>query len=95
MNHSASFKALIEQAVAETGVSLEISSDDLGRYMAERAEHLATLVDDPGFDFAARAERDNIALKAGVGAWKVGRAVDQQFVGILQGGLIMDARLIT
>jgi len=85
------FKALIEAAVAETGVKLKEAPAKLAAYMAERATHLSTISSEPGFDQAVRAERNNVALRAGIAAHDMASSVDYQFLGLIQGALRMVA----
>lgn len=90
-----SIQGLLEDALAETGVSLTKGAEELALYAAGRSAHLATLVDDPGFDQAVRAERDAVALEAGLSAVRQGDAADAQIVGIIQGAIAMGARALT
>ncbi len=85
---------LLTDAIAETGVSLQKGAAELAAYAAERSAHLATLVDDPGFQEAVRAERDAVALEAGITAVQQADAADARIVGVIQGGLALAARLI-
>ena len=88
------FQALFEDAITETGVSLQVGATELAAYAAERSAHLATLVGDRGFSMAVRAERDAVALKAGIVAVRQGDQADARIVGIIQGGLSLAAKLI-
>ena len=75
---------LLKDAIEETGISLNITKDELVRYTAERAAYLTTLAGDPGFMLALRAERDSVALYAGVNASMTADAADSRIVGIIQ-----------
>lgn len=88
------FEQILEDAVRETGTSLRTSAHEVAVYAAERAAHLATIVDDPGFLEAVRAERDAVALRAGIAAVRAGDAADARIVGLLQGGLFWAASLL-
>lgn len=87
-------KALFEDAIAETGVSLQVGAAELAAYAAERSAHLATLVGDPGFMLAVRAERDAVSLRAGITAVQQADAADARIVGVIQGALSFAAGLI-
>ena len=87
-------EALLTDAIAETGASLQQGAAELAAYAAERAAHLATLVDDPGFQEAVRAERDAVALKAGITAVQQADAADARIVGVIQGALALAANLL-
>jgi len=87
-------KALFQDAITETGASLQQGAAELAAYAAERAAHLATLVDDPGFQEAVRAERDAVALKAGIAVVQQADATDARILGVIHGGLALAARLI-
>jgi len=71
----------------QTGRSLGNDAKVIGAYAAQRAAVLATLVDQPGFEDAVLAERDNVVIKAGIAATKRGDAIDQRLIGIIQGTL--------
>lgn len=79
---------LLEDVLEETGAQLSVSKDDLVQYTAERGAHLATIVDEPGFSLALRAERDSIALYAGLNASLAAEAADARMVGTIQGVLL-------
>ena len=87
-------KSLFEDAIAETGVSLQVGAAELAAYAAERSAHLATLVGDPGFSIALRAERDAVALRAGITAVQEGDAADARIVGVIHGALSIAAGLL-
>lgn len=87
-------KALFQDAIEETGVSLQVGAAELAAYAAERSAHLATLVSDPGFQLAVRAERDAVALRAGITAVQQADAADARIVGVIQGALSFAAGLI-
>ena len=92
------FVVLFEDAIAETGASLEMGVAELAAFAAERSAYLATLVDDPGFNVALRGERDAVVLQAGIIAVQQVDQIDQtvqRFVGLIQGGLALAARLLS
>lgn len=79
---------LIRDALEETGLELRVDAQELRVYMAQRAAHLTTLVGQRGFDRALRAERDSVALWAGIRASARARAAEQRFIGIVQALLL-------
>ena len=94
MNVTDHLQALFQDAIEETGVGLQIGVAELATYAAERSAHLATLVSDPDFQLAVRAERDAVALKAGITAVQQADVADARIVGVIQGALSFAANLI-
>src|SRR5688500_10084803 len=86
-----SFEKMLKDALRETGASLQQRAKEVAQYMAERTAHLSTIVGEPGFEQALRAERNNIALKAGLKVADNAEAADQRLVGIIQGALSVAA----
>lgn len=76
-------KSLLGDTFTEMGESLKASAQELAQYTAERVDHLATCVGQPGFEQAVIAERDNVALRAGIAAVEEGNAVDQRRLRII------------
>lgn len=92
------FVVLFEDAIAETGASLQMGVTELAAFAAERSVYLATLIDDPGFNRALRAERDAVVLEAGITAVQQADRIDrtaERFIGLIQGGLALAARLLS
>lgn len=87
MNTQETFKSMLDDVVKETGVQLKEAPAQLALYMAERASHLATLTLEPGFDQAVIAERNSVALRAGLTAHDQAVALDWRIIGIIQGAL--------
>lgn len=87
-------EALLQDVIEETGASLKTGAAELAEFAAERSAHLATLVGDPGFDQAVRAERDAVALRAGLVTTHEADAADQRIVGAIHGGLRVLARAL-
>lgn len=87
MNAVETLKSLLLQAVKDTGRQLQTDAHDVAVYAAQRADHLATIATDPDFNQALLAERDAIALKAGVSAVSNADAADQRIVGLIHGAL--------
>ena len=91
MSTKEEFKALFEEALAETKADLRVDLEELSAYASQRLEHLATLVGQPGYDQAVRAERDAVLLRAGIRATREADAADQRLIGILQGAMRIGA----
>jgi len=88
------FKELLEDALEETGVEVEKNLDEVSEYAAARAQHLSTIVGEPGFMQAVRAERDNVAIEAGLATVDTAEAVDARIRGVLQGALSIGAKFL-
>lgn len=88
------FLQLIDSALQETGVSLKASSAEVAVYAAGRAAFLSTIIGQPGFEQAVIAERDNVALFAGIAAVNQAVAVQARIVGVIQGALFMGAQAL-
>lgn len=86
------FKELLERTLQETGAELDQAVDEVALYMADRTAHLSTLVGQPGFQEAVIAERDNVAMFAGLLAVDLADATDARIVGVIQGALAMAAK---
>ena len=94
MNFQESFKGLIESTVRETGKQLGASAQELALYATERAQYLSTIVGQPGFDEAVAAERDNVALRAGIAVIGNADAADQRVIGVIAGALAIAAQAL-
>lgn len=81
------FRELLEAAVHETGARLKEAPAALAAYMSQRAEHLSLIAHEPGFDQAVIAERNNVALRAGLEASAQASQLDWQILGMIQGAL--------
>jgi len=86
------FDDLLRAALRETRADISVDADELVRYTAERGAHLSTLAGQPGFQRALVAERNAIALKAGLDATLQAEAADARLVGVIQGILLGVAR---
>lgn len=80
-------KEILEDAVVETGVELKTTPQELAKYILQRASHLASIAGEVGYSLAMRAERDNVALKAGIAITKIADAADARIIGIIQASL--------
>jgi hypothetical protein len=85
------YKDLLEDALEETGLALKQRAQSIAVYMAERAAHLATIAHEPGFEQAVRAERNSVALRAGLSMSAEAESLDQRIIGIIQGALRIGA----
>lgn len=94
MNVADELERLLKDASRETGRDLKGNLAEVTMYAAERTSYLSTLVGQKGFEEAVRAERDNVALKAGIKSVKAADAADARIVGIIQGVLFLGARAL-
>jgi len=85
---------LVKGAAREAGLQLGGDMDVLRRYAATRMEHLATTYGEPGYDLALRAERDAVALAAGMTAVGTADAADARVRGVIEGALGIGARAL-
>lgn len=85
---------LLETAVRETGVELTQGSKEVATYAAQRAVFLAGLVGRPGYQQAVIAERDNVALFAGISGVNAADGAQQKLIGVIQGALALGARAL-
>jgi len=88
------FGRLLEDAASEVGQDLSASIEEVRAYYAQRVYHLASIVGEPGYGEALLAERDAVALKAGINAVAVGDAADMRLLGIIEGALGIAARAV-
>lgn len=84
----------LKAELEDAGADIETDCEELRLYVAERTNHLSTIVDQPGYELALIAERDSIALKAGIFAVNAGVAAEQRWTGMIQGVLITVAKVI-
>lgn len=89
MSKGDQFMAVLQLAAREAGTKLQTDNAEMLRYAAERSAYLSTLVGDPGFDKAVKAEADAALLKAGIVATHQGDGTDARILGIIQGGLFL------
>ena len=77
------FKDTLTTALDEVGVSLKTDINEVVLYAEGRTHYLTTLVGQPGYQMAVIAERDNIALKAGISTSLAADASDQRITGVI------------
>lgn len=68
----------LEQALLETGVDLQHSVAEIGARAAERGVHLASIANEPGYAEAVIAERDALAIYAGIEAVERADSADEK-----------------
>ena len=84
------FKNLLDGSVAEMPERPD-SIDVIAAYAAQRAAHLAPLVNEEGFEDALIAEADSIAMRIGLKAVREGDARDAYSRGLILGALRLGA----
>lgn len=84
----------IREQAREVGEQLQPALDEVADYIAERAEHLASVVGEPGFQKVLFAERDNVLLKAAARTVVEAEKFDARLLASAQAGLAIAARLI-
>jgi len=89
MTPNEAFKEQLESALTETGLQLQRSAAEVAAYTAQRALHLSTIVGQPGYAEAVKAERDAVALYAGITAVNNADAADNRIIGIIQSGIAL------
>ena len=88
------FESMLADGASVLGIELRETPRALALYMTERAAHLASISHEPGFALAVIAERDSVALRAGLAANDVARAGDRWLLGLVQGALSVAARVL-
>lgn len=79
---------LLQDALDETGVDLNMAKDAALQLVAAEGARLTLASQEPGFNLVLRASRQRIALELGIDASQEARAVDGRIVGILQSVLL-------
>ena len=83
------FSAALDTALKETGLQLQKSAHEVATYASLRSVHLAGAVGQKGFQEAVVAERDAVALYAGIQAVNNADAADNRLLGLIHGALAM------
>ena len=86
------FKSLLETTADRLGVELMGTGVEMRDYAKSRMLFLASIIDEPGFDLALLAERDNVAMYAGIAAADIGDAADVELRGAILGALSIGAK---
>lgn len=89
------FLSAIALPLQALGIDAPGSAAVLKKYAAESMARLATMVGQPGFEMALEAERDIVAIKAGLRISKDADNADLRFLGVVEGALRMGAGLLT
>jgi hypothetical protein len=79
----------------ELGIDLIETEDVLRGYASESIARLTTIIGQPGFELAVQAERDILAIKAGLQLVKDADRSDMRAIGLIEGALRMAASLVT
>lgn len=85
---------LLKDILKESGTHLNGDVSELVIMVDEATVRLASLVGDPGFDIAVRAERDAIQLRFAIAACAQARAIEHRIVGVIHAALRMGAMAI-
>lgn len=89
-----SFEEMLKESLTSIGKEAEFNAKEVAQYAIQRAEHLSTIVGETGFEEALLAERDNVALKAGIYATRTADLADHRLLGAIQGTLSFASKLI-
>jgi hypothetical protein len=87
------FEDVLTQALKDTKLDFDFSVKEVAVYAAQRAAFLATVVGQLGYEQAVIAERDNVALYAGLKSVEMADASQQRLIGVIQGALSFGAKL--
>lgn len=90
----AELAAMIQGTAKDLGITLKMDGVTFAQHTAARVAHLGTIVGKPGFEDALKAERDSLALRAGVLAVRAADVVDSRIVGLIQAALSIGARAL-
>lgn len=94
MNIGHEFERLLKEAAGRLGRDLTGNLDEVRAYASERMLHLSTIINEPGYEEALLAERDAVAMKAGLAAVDAGDAADAELRGLIAGALGVAARAL-
>jgi hypothetical protein len=78
---------MLLDAVRDAGKDLAKSAEKVAHYTATRAQHLARIHNEPGWRRAVMAERDSVALFAGIAVVGSADVADARILGIIEGVL--------
>ena len=88
------FLALLKKALTDTGADLADTPDAIVAFMAERAAHLSAIVNEPGFSQAVVAERNRVALRAGLEVSDDAAPLNGRLMELIAGALRVAAVLL-
>ena len=95
MDFTEEFKILLQDAAARLGKDIQADLSDTATYASQRMRHLARAINEPGFQEALLAERDAVAMKAGISAVNAGDLADAELMGLISGALAIGARALS
>ncbi len=78
----------------EMGLELSDDLESVAEYAAQRADILSLAIGEPGFEFALKAERDNIALRSAHIGVERADDIDAKILAATRGGLVLAARAL-
>lgn len=81
------FLALLDAELKDVQHDFKVSRGELAIYMSERAQHLSLAVNEPGFDRVVLAERNNVALRAGLLISENASSLNDRLLGLIGGAL--------
>lgn len=87
-------EAMLKAEFEAGKIELQETTRELAEYTLQRAQHLASIAGEPGYDLALRAEHANLLLRTGIDATRQARAADARVSAILQTTLTLGARLL-
>lgn len=88
------FGVLIKEQAKDCALDMKVDAEIVGKYAAARAFHLSTIINEPGFMEALKAERDNVALRAAMATVDNADKIDERLKATIHGGLAIAARAI-
>jgi hypothetical protein len=81
----------LKLALKLAGIELVRTPAAIAAYAAQRVEHLATIVGEPGYARAFEAERNNVAMYSGLKLHDLAKVGDAQALGAIAGIMQMGA----
>jgi len=91
------FEAELKAELSEAGVELKASASELAAYVEARASVLAkeSADNEVGLKRGIRAEKNNVAMRAGLQLSDSGRALDQRIFGMVGVALRVAVTVLT
>lgn len=87
-------KNTLDDALESSGATLKESREEVAQFMHDRALHLSTITHEPGFGKAVVAERNAIAMEAGLEVSEVAGKADVEMLGWIGAGLRIFAMVL-
>lgn len=88
------FELLLVTSAQRLGKSLGANLNEVREYASVRMQHLSTILGEPGYEEALIAERDSVAMMAGLHAVNAGDSADAEIRGIIAGALAIGAKAL-